>query len=206
MGKTSSLQPSVIPPTSRADAAASMMIRDQSCRLSNHRDCVSYAHLCPRAELDWFRNNQMGRYSLEIESNSIDDIGNIILLRYDLRRDFDNGKFIFIPKKSESTSETAIVAHVLEPTHELGLLYHNTQLHPMPGVPWVFFLARFAWAIFPSVQPFLECGIPRLLIRTKTAGDQRAIETDAATCYLLAHFSKSPGRKRKRISNSSTDR
>jgi HNH endonuclease len=200
------LQLSAVPSTAQANVAAAIMGRDQSCRLSNYRDCISCAHLCPRAELDWFTNNYMDRYSLRIRPSGIhiiDDVRNTFALRFDLHRDFDNRKFVLVPKKAESSPETVIVTHVLEPTHELGLLYHNTQLHPTPGIPQEFFLARFAWAIFPSVQPFLERGIPRLLIRVKTTAEgRRTVETeraDAIVCRRLAGLpSRTPSPKKRR--------
>jgi hypothetical protein len=209
-----------IPSSAQGNLAGAVTVRDPSCRISDYRDCTTCSHLCPRAELDWFTSNSMGRYNLQTQPTGlyiIDDIRNAIALRYDLHMDFDKRKFVCVPK-SNSMLRGAMVTHVLQPTNELGLLYHNVQMHPTPGVPHEFWLARFAWAIFPSVQPFLDCGIPRLLIRIKTTADgQRSLQTeqvDGAGCRSLAGIpSRTPSpskqsspKKRRPISDPADER
>ncbi|KAH0556027.1 hypothetical protein GP486_006032 [Trichoglossum hirsutum] len=208
----SGLKLSAVPSTRRTNPAASTESHKQPCRLSYDRDCTSSAHLCPRSESDWFAGNRMGRYGLDPEVkgiHAVNDVRNILSLRYDLHQDFDNRKFVFVPKKSKSAPETVIVAHMLKPTHELGLLYHNFQLHPTPNISPEFLLARFAWTIFPSLRTFLECGVPRWLLRTETVGNQkasRAVETSAVTCHYLASVPETRSKKRQRASDSSIDR
>jgi hypothetical protein len=190
-------QRAALKPGERINASACARIQNQSCRLSNHGDCVSFARLCPLEESEWFARNHMSRYTLQARPNGIpvDDVRNIVNLRHDLHLDFDKRKFVFVPKRS-ATTPTVVVAHMLETTNELGFLYHNCQLHPTPDIAPEFFLTRFAWAIFPLVQGFLGCSVPRFLLRVDSIGNQTAMQNDATTCRLLANIPSTPSRKR----------
>ncbi|KAH0555675.1 hypothetical protein GP486_006379 [Trichoglossum hirsutum] len=208
----SNSSPFEAPTTAQTNISARVNQRDFSCRISDHKDCTSCVHIVPKTEYEWFTSNGMDLYNLEVQPSGLsimDDIRNVLRLRHDLHFDFDNKKFVFVPKPiptqlssllpnstspdrvsgSGSSRPLSFVTHVLKPTHELGRLYHNTLLHPTPGVRPEFILARFAWTIFPSVTPFLERGIPRSLIRLSASGEQikyEIVETDGYACRVIA--------------------
>jgi hypothetical protein len=57
------------------------------------------------------------------------------------------------------------VVHTLEPTSDIGQLYHNVRVYPR------LLYARFAWALFPSLSAFLsKPNTPRLLVMAKDGG------------------------------------
>jgi len=88
----------------------------------------------------------MLRYSSRPEvlgANSADDARNVLLLRSDLHHLFDQGRFVFVPKRG------VWVVHVLFglPNEELAALYHNVALQPLSEVAVEFLLSRFAWTV-----------------------------------------------------------
>lgn len=118
----------------------------------------------------------------------VNDVRNGLALRSDLNQPaFDAGKFAIVPKvrcdlpsfaPSSATDfgqEDKLVAHFLEFTHELGVLYHNRELHPIPQVAREFLYARFAWSIFPLLASFLSGGPKylRLFVRTPLGFSQK---------------------------------
>ncbi|KAI9764044.1 MAG: hypothetical protein M1840_008920 [Geoglossum simile] len=146
-----------VPPTAQSNVASAVFQRDSSCRISDHRDCTSCAHLCPSEECDWFTRNAMDQYNLQPQPVGLyimDDVHNALRLRLDLHKDFDNRRFFFVPKVA-SRGARALVTHVLSPTHELGRLYHNTETQPMRSIG----------------------SVSRLLVRAK-------VETDGEVAYL----------------------
>lgn len=79
----------------------------------------------------------------------IDDVRNGLLLRQDLHSTFDRAVFCLAVK------EGVVVPHFLEPTYELGALYHNTTFRLPAADPCVEFVwARFAWSIIPLAASF----------------------------------------------------
>lgn len=78
------------------------------------------------------------------------DSSNLILLRADLHKAFDDGKFIFCPKNG------VYVAHMLQPTVEIGRMYHNVSLQPIQDCSAQMFFTRFALAIFPCLSGFFN--------------------------------------------------
>lgn len=56
----------------------------------------------------------------------------------------------------------------MEHTHELGALYHNRELHPIPQVAREFLYARFARSIFPLLSSFLSGGPKYLRVFVRT--------------------------------------
>ena len=148
----------VLAPPSASNLTSAILRRDGSCRVTNSRDYIETAHLCPRKEAAWFEANEMGQYS-DNEALSgpwvTDDVSNAIALRSDLHTAFDDRKFVLVPKGS------CWVPHFLSLTNDLGRLYHNTSLKLDKGVSRCFLLARFAWAIFPLIQKFMLRGVAR---------------------------------------------
>lgn len=85
------------------------------------------------------------------QSHAMDDTTNGFALRSDLNGPgFDAGKMVVVPKEGK------LVLHFLFDVGELGFLYHNRELHPIPTVPREFLYARFAWALFPLLARFLS--------------------------------------------------
>jgi hypothetical protein len=152
-------------PGAASNLTATVQVRDQSCRITQCRDRTEAAHLCPRAEREWFKTNGMDVYNTNdrLPENAITDDGsNALLLRSDLHSDMDDCKFVFVPKCKNW------VVHTLTVTNELGRLYHNVASHDISGVSPAFLLTRFAWAIFPLLRGFLAKGVRRHLIRAKS--------------------------------------
>ena len=86
-----------------------------------------------------------------------DDMANAVLLRCDIHRAFDNAKFVIVPKEGQW------VPHFLDKTAHYSTQYHNRRLIIPKAVARQFFLARFAWALFPSTKNFHESGSSRLV-------------------------------------------
>ncbi|KAI9776296.1 MAG: hypothetical protein M1839_000456 [Geoglossum umbratile] len=187
-----------IPTTSPSDMASAVLARDPSCQISSHRDCKSCAHICPAAQATWFTTNGIQSYNLRCQSSFIyivDDIRNGLTLRLDLHHDFDKKKFVFVPKMG------MLVTHMLQPTYELGRLYHNTLLLETPGISIEFLLARFAWAIFLSVKHFLLAGLLRLLqcvlLQQDVGPKHTIVKANAKTCQELGGAKTPSPTKRK---------
>ncbi|KAL8639317.1 MAG: hypothetical protein Q9228_003635 [Teloschistes exilis] len=109
----------------------------------------------------------MFRYVLDPQRRSqaaITDVKNLILMRSDLHTSFDNDKkFVFVPKKPQP-DQSNTVTHVLSYSDEYTPLYHNTLTHSIDLIPRPYLLVRFAWAIFPQLEPFLLGHIERNLL------------------------------------------
>lgn len=153
---TSSLAP--VTSVGPSNVSAAVIQRDGSCCVSSHRGYAERAHLVPRSESDWFHANQMRRYNtnLLLTGDQItDDINNAIALRSDLHTCFDEKRFVFIPKQSRWT------VHFLQPTDELGRMYHNTVTELDPKISHALLFARFAYAIFAGIIAFIQTGPAR---------------------------------------------
>lgn len=165
----------IAPPTA-SNLTAAVLQRDGSCRVTNARDYVERAHLCPRGQAEWFTENRMERYNMNLnlpDDHMVDDISNTVALRSDVHRAFDDRKLVFVPKESRW------VVHFFGITNTLGQLYHNTPLELDPDVSLHLLFARFAWTVFPAVSPFLNAGgVKRLRLRVlKEDGLHEEIQT-----------------------------
>lgn len=132
------------------------------------------AHISPREESEWFFANGMSRWnndtSLE-EQSLFDDHANLILMRSDLHKAFDDGKFILYPKDA-----TGFSLHIMEPSLDLGILYHNAKTHPIANCRPEFIYARFAWALFRFLSGFLAMPVDRAVISVKGSEQTRVVE------------------------------
>lgn len=153
---TSSAPPRRTYTSSSAQLRLALRARDgPACALSGCEDGAEAAHLCPRAEASWWRDNGMTvRY--KTGRGRIDDLANAVLLRSDLRDALDDAAFVFAPKP-DAEGVQRLVVHVLGPSAspQMHALYHNRQLRAAMRacVPAAF--ARFAWTVFG------EFGTPR---------------------------------------------
>lgn len=122
-----------------------------TCPISAHRSPLEKAHIVPSGEKKWFDRNSMDRYitSLKPNEHPIDDINNIIKLRPDIHKLFDDKILTIVPKPvyvtpspSASTSNLgtdpvpkdtsyALAVHVLNCRNEheeLITVHHNKAL------------------------------------------------------------------------------
>ena len=158
--------------------------------MTEHEEACEVAHLCPQAEAEWFRLNEMDQYTSSWKVD-IDHSFNLLLLRTDIHRAFDQREFVFIPK-----GNNIIHTHVLGDRREHRILYHNTKLHPVALSPEYLF-TRFAWAIFPQLRNFLQRGRPTLLSMT----DGQAVwanETMSADYARLSNQARTPSPTKSR--------
>ncbi|KAI9773151.1 MAG: hypothetical protein M1840_008272 [Geoglossum simile] len=124
----------------------------------------------------------------------MDDLNNAITLRSDLHTHFDQRIFAFVPKALKTDKTPHYVSHFLQITGEIGPLYHNAFIYPI-DIPQEFLFARFAWAIFPSLEAFLISGSERLLLINQD-GFGVPKNVSANECFKLASPSKSVSRSR----------
>ncbi|KAL8935126.1 MAG: hypothetical protein Q9216_005576 [Gyalolechia sp. 2 TL-2023] len=157
-----------LPAPARTNTTTAVLARDQKCLVSGHKDIMERAHLCPQKEISWFRLNNMGQYNqndLLSSTWQTDDMSNLIALREDIHTAFDRQRmFVLVPKQG------IWMTHFLQPSHILGPMYHNVRAQLNDEVACEHVLARFAWAIFPLVQAFVQQG-PRRFIRALVTDD-----------------------------------
>lgn len=178
--------------------------RDITCRISNHATGVQVAHICPEHERDWFMSNSMPQYNSNTSldpQNLLNDPSNLILLRSDLHTAFDDRKFVIYPKDGNADS---FVVHMLEPTSDIGPLYHNSRTHPIHACRIQFLYARFAWSIFPAISGFLSNpAVSKAIIAVKNEGGRRrrvveeALDAETLRARAAQSRSRSP-KKRQR--------
>ncbi|KAL5314418.1 hypothetical protein ACEPPN_018845 [Leptodophora sp. 'Broadleaf-Isolate-01'] len=171
--------------------------RDLSCRITKHFTGTEVAHLCPEQEKEWFQANAMYQYNSNTNlgpNNLSNDVSNLLLLRSDLHKAFDDRLFCLYPKGNE------FAVHVMEPTRDIGLLYHNTRTHPINACRAEFIYTRFAWSLFPALSGFLiDRSTTRSVITVKKSGGQRirrVEEMDAEALQARANSrSRSPNKR-----------
>ena len=132
--------------------------RDKGCLITSSIEHIDTAHIVPREEVDWFKQNSMNDFNNNktLQKNYVvDDIANAFALRPDLHSAFDQRKFMVAYKKSGWT------IHFLRDTVQLGSLYHNTAIDFHEDVSACLLLARFAWSIFPMLEDYLTKGYSR---------------------------------------------
>ena len=144
--------------------------RDFSCRITQHCTGTEVAHLCPESERDWFIANNMQQYKTNLNSaHLLKDPGNMLLIRSDLHKSFDDRSFVFFPKGPQGS----LVLHTLQQIDDLSQIFHNVQLHPIHCCP-EFLLTRFAWSIFPFLTGFLCRHVPRYVVTVDEEIGERA--------------------------------
>lgn len=108
---------------------------------------------------------QYNHNDLNSSNWQIDDMSNLIALREDIHTAFDRQRmFAIVPKQGKWN------IHFSQPSHNLGPLYHGVGAQLNDEVAREHVLARFAWAIFPLVQAFVQQG-PKRWIRALVADD-----------------------------------
>ena len=160
------------------------------CGITNFSYAVDKAHLIPREEFEWYDQNDMYRYGA-----SIDDSLNMVHLRYDLHRCFDNRWFAIIPKFAGTVAQSAEnTTHILAPeaaeytTHilareaaELWPTYHDTIVDYLPSSCHPYLFARFAWAVIMRVKHFIVQGTTRQVIRVHNGDGTQEYRSEKIT-------------------------
>ncbi|KAI0870140.1 hypothetical protein GGS24DRAFT_123424 [Hypoxylon argillaceum] len=155
------------------------------CFLTDIKIGLEKAHLIPSSQLRWFNRNEMGKYCAISTTNDINDPSNKMLLMANLHWAFDRPLFVIVPKLSAGFSSSgsplistalptsnklqpyAFVTHVMSTIPEaldFTTLYHNRALQPkyFNLLKREFLFARFAWALFPYLQKFVQASTARL--------------------------------------------
>lgn len=134
------------------------------CALTNHDYGLKKAYIVPREEGEWFMQNSMSRYGVDM--HNVNDSSNILRLRADIHRCFDARKFSMVPKASSSSRGMAYVVHVFQANMgDFSSLYNNMRLQYLGHISREFIFSRFAWTILMLVKPFLLVGTPRSVVR-----------------------------------------
>ncbi|KAL9014614.1 MAG: hypothetical protein Q9173_000734 [Seirophora scorigena] len=168
-------------------------MRDQHCQITNDRDHIERAHLCPRGELVWFRANNMKYYNRNqalVEAYLLDDGSNGLALRPDLHDEFDDAGFIFARKQQQW------VVHFLRETYNLGPTYHNTTVDLKEEISPQFLLARFAWAILPLVRTFVDLGPKRILYLRASADAEDTTVVEELELEAIQKVTRPPKKPR----------
>jgi hypothetical protein len=171
--RAESATPSVLRPTN-----TTVVERDRTCRLTNQRLGCELAHVVPKSEEEWFLRNGMGMQYGSLgrreASGKLDEPENVMLLRSDIHKAWDDRSFVFVPKQNSSSTryrhedddapapDCSLVAHVMHQDEEMMALFHNVKSQAL-SVRSEYLFARLAWSIFPAAQNFLSSGEKRLL-------------------------------------------
>ncbi|KAL6713019.1 hypothetical protein ACLMJK_009415 [Lecanora helva] len=172
--------------TAVSQAPAEVMSRDKRCLISRQRDYKETCHLCPKKELPWFQRNNMRLYntnSFLAADDLVNDTSNMVALRRDLHKAFDERFLSFVWKEHGWTT------HFIKPTKDLGLQYHNMPVSLSDGISTQFLYTRLAWAVFPLVKTFLVSASKRWVTL-------RVIEKDGKAKWQKEYLDKDEISKR----------
>jgi len=138
------------------------------CSITNAGYAVEEAHLVPKEERVWYRENEMERYGVGLPD--IDNKANLLPLRKDIHYTFDARWFVIVPKMvttdSSLQASPQYVTHIISRSAaELWPTYHTTIVESIHSGSRAYLFARFAWAILFRVKLFVIAGEPRHVIR-----------------------------------------
>ncbi|THW79657.1 hypothetical protein D6D18_09279 [Aureobasidium pullulans] len=177
-----------------------LLARDISCRLTDTVEGTEHAHLVPRTEGDWFRQNTMFQYGVapRPEIEPIDVPRNALLLRSDIHTVFDQRRFaITLKPLSVATNGPVtygLAVHLFSPglSEQFVKLYHGVAIQPLHGVAPEYLFARFAWTVFAYSAQFLQQGVKRVLylVRDGETSEQE-VNGDQCTQLYLSRKSRS---------------
>ncbi|KAK3296205.1 uncharacterized protein B0H64DRAFT_165339 [Chaetomium fimeti] len=146
--------------------------RASFCVATNYSYGVDVAHCVPSNEREWWDLNRMDYYGqpsmLLFSTQPQDAPANLVPLRSDFHRVFDERYLCFVPKVVESPGsdshevdngdpqpQTRLLIHVVvpSPNGQIAGLWHNRDLHALPpGLSKECLFARFAYTI---LSPFV---------------------------------------------------
>ncbi|KAL8941989.1 MAG: hypothetical protein Q9216_001922 [Gyalolechia sp. 2 TL-2023] len=165
--------------------------RDESCRLTGWGQITEGAHIVPREESDWFRENGMKAYSSSTLLSTPDNPANVFLLRRDVHTAYDRSIWTIVPKKTHSSSaEASWVFHLLDNDEEYKAAFHNVKLRPLNGINSEHLLAGFALAVFPMLTSFLGNSVEKSLMGKSITENPRGRLVNGQECGK-----KFPGKK-----------
>lgn len=163
---------------SPSNLSVAVLARDLACCVTGQVDYREAAHLCPKAQSEWFGQNRMHEYCRNPvlpPDYMLDDTRNAIALRMDIHRAFDDRKFVLTPGGTSSDDWTV---RFIQPTADLGVCYNAVSVKLKAEIAPEFLLVRLAWAIFPFVQDFLTSTVLRNVCIPKLTeeGEEQVIE------------------------------
>jgi len=100
----------------------------------------------------------------------LDDHANLLLMRSDIHKAFDEGIFVLYPKDA-----TGFSLHIMEPSPDLAILYHNARTYPIVYCRPEFLYARFARSLFRFISGFLAMPVDRAVITIKSDSEQTRV-------------------------------
>lgn len=133
------------------------------CVVTNSGLASTSAHLVPREHDLWFSLNAMSIYGTGVRD--IDDESNLVRMRADIHKCFDDRLFTMVPKPDGDSGLHYAVHAVDEGDTEFRDLHHNTAVQNIARVSREYAFARFAWCVLLRLKPFLLGGIPRRVVR-----------------------------------------
>ncbi|QSS63998.1 hypothetical protein I7I51_01059 [Histoplasma capsulatum] len=149
-------------PWNQAPVTASSTTSD--CAVTNYSLCTEQAHIVPREEETWYVRNGMGIYGANL--GDINEATNVLPLRSDIHKCFDNRWFVIVPKTAGTEVSTPAALHSPQfVTHILSTeiaqywpTYHNTLVQHLQVDCSPYLFARFAWAVLLHVKFFINSG------------------------------------------------
>ncbi|KAK4246086.1 hypothetical protein C7999DRAFT_42400 [Corynascus novoguineensis] len=138
------------------------------CGITNAGYAVEEAHIVPKEEGVWYRDNEMKKYG--VDPSDIDNRANILPLRKNIHYSFDARWFVIIPRivttNSSLQPSPQYVTHIISPNAaELWPTYHTTLVGSLYTKSYAYLFARFAWAILHRIKLFVIAGRRRHVIR-----------------------------------------
>ena len=147
----------------------------------------------------------MAQYAMSSLS-TVNDSGNLLLLRGDIHKLLDAFKWVVYPKAAHrgAALETRRVFDLMEISPQLRELYHNVPLRETPGLCLEYLLSRFALAIFSQGGRILRYRADRYIIQVKA--DAEGGKSELVTGSDLARDYPAPGVPPSGASNSSSSK
>ncbi|KLU86319.1 hypothetical protein MAPG_05333 [Magnaporthiopsis poae ATCC 64411] len=194
--------------------------RPPFCVATKYAHGVDVIHLVPTAEREWWSQNRMDLYgnqeALYYSSSGQDTPANLLPLRTDLHRVFDERQLCFVPKEVEeddSTKRLRLLIHVVVRCRggEIGGLWHNRSLHGVPpGLSKQCLFARFAYTILnPTVSSasFISGALMplRLYVRNPETGIPAAKMHSPAECRKLMRHARSRSPRKRSVAPQDND-
>lgn len=117
----------------------------------------------------------------------MDDESNLLLLRIDVHKLWDQRHFTIVPRLGEvdqkKTTQWVIYVFKRQPFQEVVQLYHDVCLQTLSEIHVQFLFCRFAWTIFESLDMFLDQGSERwLMVRNPFTGIDESTRYNAMQC------------------------
>ncbi|KAH0045778.1 hypothetical protein KCU78_g172, partial [Aureobasidium melanogenum] len=153
---------------------------------NRHDGCLTTTHLllrlpisAPEKEEAWYMRNDM-------------DIANCLLLCSNLHKTLDVRIWVFFSK-----GPNTLVAHFLQAAPDQAALYQNVAARPVQCEPH-FLYARFSWAIFSLLRPYLSRLTPKKVkvwVASEEEWQERIIDGRQLRSHVRASRSTSPTKR-----------